>query len=79
MEKEYDFSQGKRGPVAAESGKTRVTIYLDNEVLNSFSTRSGSEGMGCQTMVKVPQAQSDALDETTLRRVRREELQSVGR
>ena len=84
MKKEYDFSQGKRGPVVAQGGKTRVTIYLDNEVLNSFRARSESEGMGYQTMINQAlreylKQQDDALDEATLRRVIREELQSVGR
>jgi uncharacterized protein (DUF4415 family) len=83
MKKEYDFSQGKRGPVAAQREKTRVTIYLDNEVLNSFRARSESEGMGYQTMINQAlreylKQQDDALDEATLRRVIREELQSVG-
>ena len=86
MKKEYDFSKGKRGPVVAQRGKTRVTIYLDNEVLNSFRARSESEGMGYQTMINQAlreylkqQDDADALDEATLRRVIREELQSVGR
>ena len=30
MKKEYDFSQGKRGAVVRQDGKTRITIYLDN-------------------------------------------------
>jgi len=84
VKKEYDFSQGKRGPVAAERGKTRVTFYLDNEVLNSFRARAESEGMGYQTMInralrEYLKQQDDALDEARLRRVMREELQSVGR
>ena len=84
MKKEYDFSKGKRGAVVAQRGKTRVTIYLDNEVLNSFRARSESEGMGYQTMINQAlreylRQQDDALDEATLRRVIREELQSVGR
>ena len=30
MRQEYDFSQGKRGPVLRSRGKTRVTMYLGN-------------------------------------------------
>lgn len=34
MEAEYDFSQGKRGAMdPMPSGKTRITIPLDNDVL----------------------------------------------
>ncbi len=40
MKKEYDFRPGKRGLVAAQRGKTRVAIYPDNEVLDSFRARS---------------------------------------
>jgi uncharacterized protein (DUF4415 family) len=36
MKREYDFSKGKRGPVIPEPGKTRVTIRLDNAVLDHF-------------------------------------------
>jgi len=38
MKKEYDFSRRKRGPVVASQGKTRMTIYLDDEVLERFRT-----------------------------------------
>jgi len=31
--REYDFSKGKRGAVIATTGKTRITIYLDDDVL----------------------------------------------
>ena len=30
MRQEYDFSQGKRGPILRSRGKTRVTMYLGN-------------------------------------------------
>ena len=36
VKKEYDFTKAKRGALAAASGKTRVTIRLDNEVLDWF-------------------------------------------
>ena len=82
MKPEYDFSQGKRGPVVTQRGKTRITIYLDNEVLDAFRTRSESEGSGYQTMIN--QALREYLkksevpiDEATLRRVLREELHTV--
>jgi hypothetical protein len=34
MKREYDFSNGKRGPVVPlPKGKTRITIRLDEEVI----------------------------------------------
>ena len=36
MKKEYDFSKGKRGAVISQKGKTRITIYLDDDVLEEF-------------------------------------------
>ncbi len=36
MKKVYDFSKGKRGAVAPATGKTRITIYVDDEVIKRF-------------------------------------------
>jgi uncharacterized protein (DUF4415 family) len=37
MRKEYDFSKAKRGPVVAPpTGKTRITIRVDNDLLAWF-------------------------------------------
>lgn len=79
MRKEYDFSKGKRGAVIPQRGKTRITIFLDDDILDEFRERSENTGRGYQTMIndalraylsKSPQP----LDEETLRRVLREEL-----
>jgi uncharacterized protein (DUF4415 family) len=51
MRKEYDFSRGKRGAVVPSPGKTRITIMLDNEVLEYFRERAESHGTGYQTMI----------------------------
>jgi uncharacterized protein (DUF4415 family) len=51
MRKEYDFSQGKRGAVLPSSGKTRVTIMLDDDVIESFRARAEASGRGYQTMM----------------------------
>jgi len=80
MRKEYDFSQGKRGAVIPSKGKTRITIYLDNEVLESFRTRAEAEGIGYQTLINqvlkahLQEPISKPLTENDLRRVLREEL-----
>jgi uncharacterized protein (DUF4415 family) len=49
MENEYDFSKGKRGPVIPQQGKTRITIYIDTDVLEWFRNEAEREGQGYQT------------------------------
>lgn len=53
MKTEYDFTQGKRGPVVPlEKGKTRVTIRLDDDVLEWFKSKVDAQGGGnYQTMI----------------------------
>jgi len=51
MRKEYDFSQGKRGAVLPSAGKTRVTIMLDDDVIEAFRVRAEAAGQGYQTMI----------------------------
>jgi uncharacterized protein (DUF4415 family) len=51
LRKEYDFSQGKRGAVLPSSGKTRVTIMLDDDVVEAFRVRAEASGRGYQTMI----------------------------
>lgn len=79
MKKEYDFSKGKRGAVVPQKGKTRITIYIDNDVLEEFRALAEAAGFGYQTMIndvlrqhlgKTPKP----VDEKVLRKVIREEL-----
>ena len=82
MKQEYDFRQGKRGAVMPQKGKTRITMYLDNDVLDSFRSLSEQSGRGYQTMVNevLKDYLNDAktpVDEDTLRRVIREELHAT--
>jgi len=51
MRKVYDFSKGKRGAVIPTTGKTRITIYLDDAVLRRFKTESERTGKGYQTLI----------------------------
>ena len=51
MKKEYDFSKAKRGAVVPQKGKTRISIYIDNDVLEEFRQRSDESGKGYQTMM----------------------------
>jgi uncharacterized protein (DUF4415 family) len=80
MREEYDFSNGRRGPVLqSEPGKTRVTIRLDNEVLDWFRDAVDRAGGGSyQSLINAALRAHVAADreplEETLRRVLREEL-----
>jgi len=51
MRKEYDFSKGKQGPAIESPGKTRITIMLDNDVIESFRARAEARGIGYQTAI----------------------------
>jgi uncharacterized protein (DUF4415 family) len=80
MKEEYDFRQGKRGAVIPQPGKTRITMYIDNDVLEIFRQRAENSGTGYQTMMNQALREyldksSTPIDESTLRRVIREELQ----
>ncbi len=80
MKKEYDFRYGRRGAVLrVPSGKTRITIRIDDDILDWFRRQVHKAGGGSyQTLI------NDALRsfaesaeghlEETLRRVLREEL-----
>jgi uncharacterized protein (DUF4415 family) len=82
MRKEYDFSQGQRGPVApVQPGKTRITIRIDTDLLNWFREQVNARGGGnYQTMMnealRAYIRQQDQTLEETLRKVIREELQA---
>ncbi|MDX9975642.1 MAG: BrnA antitoxin family protein [FCB group bacterium] len=83
MKKEYDFSGGERGAVISQPGKTRITIYLDDEILEEFRQRADSAGRGYQTMInealrKHLGKSSKPVDVRTLRRILREELRKTG-
>ena len=83
MKKDYDFRKGKRGSVVAPQGKTRITIYLDDDILEEFRNRAEEAGRGYQTMINdflrthLGRA-TRPIDEETLRRVIREELRKAG-
>ena len=79
MKAEYDFSQAKRGSVIPQTGKTRITIYIDNDVLEAFRERGDAAGKGYQTMMNEAlrqylEEEKQPIDEGTLRRVIQEEL-----
>ncbi|MCP9293214.1 MAG: BrnA antitoxin family protein [Planktothrix agardhii LY1] len=46
MKPEYDFHQAKRGAIVPQEGKTRITIYIDNDILEAFRQKGDAEGKG---------------------------------
>ena len=51
MKKVYDFSKGKRGAVIPTTGKTRITIYMDDAIVSRFKAQSEKTGKGYQTLI----------------------------
>jgi antitoxin component of RelBE/YafQ-DinJ toxin-antitoxin module len=80
MRKNYDFSKAKRGAVlATPKGKTRITIRIDDDLLEWFRKRVHDAGGGSyQTLINTAlreyaEHQIEPFEET-LRRVLREVL-----
>jgi uncharacterized protein (DUF4415 family) len=83
MKKEYDFSKARRGPVIREQGKTRITIYIDTNVLLQFRERADAAGRGYQTMINEALREylgrsTEPVDAATIWRIGREELRKTG-
>jgi len=85
MKKEYDFSRGRRGAVIeTPPGKTRITIRLDDDILQWFRDQVHQAGGGnYQTLINSAlrehvDRREDILEET-LRSVVREELARYGK
>ena len=84
MQKEYDFTQAKRGPVVAPTpGKTRITIRIDDDILEWFRQQVDASGGGnYQTLInealRAAMQERKRPIETVLRKVVREELKRAG-
>jgi len=82
MENEYDFSKRKRGSVVpSPTGKTRITIRIDDDLLSWFRNEVELSGGNYQTLMNralrdYVESQREPLEET-LRRVLREEVPSL--
>jgi hypothetical protein len=80
MRKQYDFSGGRRGAVvAATRGKTRITIRIDDDLLDWFRQQVDDAGGGnYQTMInealRAYMAGKQESLEVVVRRVVKEEL-----
>jgi uncharacterized protein (DUF4415 family) len=79
MRKQYDFSKGRRGAVVAQEGKTRITMYLDDAIIERFRAMSKKTGKGYQTLINdalrshLDRGQA-SLTAETVRKIIREEL-----
>ena len=87
MKDRYDFSKGKRGrilpPEPEPAGKTRITIRLDEDLVDYFLKESDSYGgaVGYQTLINQAlrqhvEGKAPKLEET-LRRILREEMRAA--
>ena len=80
MKKQYDFKNGRRGAVLrAAPGKTRITIRIDDDILQWFREQVHKAGGGSyQTAIndalrRFAESAEPSFEET-LRRVFREEI-----
>ncbi len=80
MKAEYDFSKGERKALLSGRGKTRITIYIDNNTLEAFRSRAEKAGTGYQTMINealkeyLSKSSERPVTESTLRRILQEEF-----
>jgi uncharacterized protein (DUF4415 family) len=86
MHKEIDFKNAKRAvevphlaKLQAENGKSRITIYLDDDIINGFRERAAQNGKGYQTLINEALRHSLSNDTApltveTLRKVLHEEF-----
>lgn len=79
MKNQYDFSKGRRGPVDSPKGKTRITIHLDDAVIERFRELSEQTGKGYQTLINdalrgLIDAKDATLTADAVRSIVREEL-----
>ncbi len=80
---QYDFSKGKRGRLTPEDsapGKTRITIRIDDDIVEYFLSEADKAGgeIGYQTLINKAlrqhlEGKAPRLDDT-LRRIVREEM-----
>jgi uncharacterized protein (DUF4415 family) len=87
MKAQYDFSKGKRGPILPPKpethGKTRITIRLDEEIVDAFLKEAEASGgsIGYQTLINNALRQhiegKATKLEDTLRRIVREEIRAA--
>jgi uncharacterized protein (DUF4415 family) len=83
MKKVYDFSKGKRGAVIPTTGKTPLTIHVDDAVIKRSKAQSEKTGKGYQTLINEALKSYLGLTEQPItqelvRKIVREELAANG-
>lgn len=76
---DYDMTKARRGPVVSRPEKTRITIWIDNDILEAYRSQAEKTGKGYQTLVNealrtMVGLQQQPVTEEVLRRILREEL-----
>jgi uncharacterized protein (DUF4415 family) len=65
MREEYDFSNAKRGPIIPQkTKKTRITIYIDDDILDAFRQLANEQQRGYQPMIN--EALREYLEKSTM-------------
>jgi uncharacterized protein (DUF4415 family) len=87
MNEKYDFSQGERGRIAAPEpeprGKTRITIQLDEDLVDYFLKEAEASGGATDYQTLINEALRQHVEgkaprlEDTLRRIVREEMRAA--
>jgi len=85
MKPEYEMKGARRATEIdhlnrLRAGKTRITIMLDDDVLDAFRRSADEQGIGYQTLINRTLREHLArrpVDEEALRRILREELHSA--
>ncbi len=85
MKPEYEMNGARRATEIdhlnrLRAGKTRITIMLDDDVLDAFRRSADEQGIGYQTLINRTLREHLArrpVDEDALRRILREELHSA--
>ncbi len=77
-----DFARAEVGAATLREGKSRITIWLDSDVIETFKARALAGGRGYQTLIndalRIAISNEPApVTEDTLRRIIREELHQV--
>jgi uncharacterized protein (DUF4415 family) len=86
MKSEYDMTGARRATEIEHlnrlrAGKSRVTLMLDDDVLQAYREAAGARGTDYQALIDDALREhlhQSPIDEATLRRVLREELRATG-
>jgi hypothetical protein len=77
MQAQYDFSKAERKALIPNTGKTRISIFIDNTALDALRAKAEAAGIDYQTMMNdaLKQFMSDTgrpVTETSLQKILKE-------